>query len=1739
MAILLAFAMIFTMVDPSIFGGTITVQAEETVENVKSGWVSDTPGTEGYDTYNITTEGEMVAIALYFDEDNEVGQRYRSANYVLYTDLKFGEADHNRINIGSGKHPFTGTFDGQGHTITGLWGDAQVALNNGLFGVMKGATVKNVVIKGADYRSNQYGGILAAQAIDSTIQNVTIINSSCKVASLGAVIGLITTGGLYGGALVGYAQNTKIYNCESRDTKVYVDTTGGVQALGGDGMYMGGLVGWLEDGSILEYSRVIGGSVSTEYYVAVGALAANNLYAGGVVGCLDGDDARKAQVLDCFSSANVNYKGECYVSVGAGLSGYAGGIAARVSGSNYAMERCHYAGNIHGRLVNSILVLPIVVMEDYYLGGVAGTVKDTTYITDCYFNWENAVVGNKYPGGPKLPAIWGESNTGEFTVIGSDQYADTSSFDDFDFNGTIDRSTGNAAPFDGVHNNKWVIDPVNNMPIHGKRVEATLDFPGAGTITFEKTSIYDATSTSTNEKNISQIAQVHADMDEELTLTATVNDGYVFDGWYLKGTETKVDHTVKTIDGVDYYTIKLGGTDPNNYPCNDGDVFEARYHAKVTFMKWDKETSQETVLYSYGAPLKFVTAEAPEGNYLFLGWTESKNWSQTDKTYDKDSLYSSDLSDIKFVEEDEIIRGPRTLYPVFIRIENYNVKVQLQTATPIDENTPHIKGEEGEEGTASIITNANGDLCLTITPKEGINEDSGYRFDGWYELEVDAEGNVQATCVSKKMEFSLKNVDLSKSHRYEARYKYRVNAWIPMKTGGGQYTYGINGSDYGSYYLGYGESFNDEVASDPTFTAGEMIFYHWAKTNSISRGEEYEKSTLNDMRNEYPESSIVIERPADVYAIVHIDATTYYPSLVKTDFPVGTKQITMDIGKGPLRGPISATISIKEGYNFNGFWRYHGDFDGSAWELENSLTDENELKNKTEYKWTTEGGLFSIKQTIILARVTADINFNRGGGTVTTVERKYNSLLFCNDESKVENWDAPNSDYVKTPDYKDPGNTVVGTGATPSREDMYRAGYHFIGWTTESTDNKTLYNTEEEFVTTNISVAEGFVLDEASARVTEAMTLNPVYAKYNITFDTNFGAPNEGDTTKPAIPVGTVTDDGTLTITSGELNGYDFQDWIITRDGVEISIESLKDENGNLKVDPIKEYKFTAVYKATVSFNNAQKDKDGNVSDKTASYEAGEKIIGDKITELPVSQLPVNEEEYTVNMGDNMDFTGKKVFVGWEALPYNEKAPDNEYKFEDMGNLGGISFIDKDSTVDKAMNLWPIYTEPNISLDTNIGSAFENDGAKPSVTISKEGSVTLNAPGVPGYEFAGWKEKNGTENLTTESSYTLAPEDLRGEHTYIACYNPVITYYSPSVDENNNISYIDNAITVDYGLTFEDIEDKLVSNQDKLGDKYSFKGWTTTKNGTEPFNPEEQITKGIVLYPIIRGENNQQIFIVTVYSNMDDSAYEIGAVSNNGLITFPKEDYLNKIGLEAKPSKGIGNEDVTPQFVGYSLVTIKEDGTRTSDGLYAIEQEIASTKLSEYNGTDSNKRIYAVWAQIETLPEARIYLGNEHNKGLLSMTAVNTSILVTAGLQEMNGTEVGQCGYDRYSIFTNGTNLETALILNNGRKIWDNKEYREYFTTNPLPENWNVYGGIMYNIPKSFYTRTLGFNSRLKFTYADGEETCTISATEKIDKTCTIQAVALEMLKENGTSDCPWEFNQEQIDLLNQYAGNE
>lgn len=129
-----------------------------------------------------------------------------SGNYVLAADITL---TGQWTPLGTEASPFTGTFEGSGHSIKGLTVTASSDLDNsGLFGYAKGATLKNVSIIGAKVDGDEHVGILLGNAKQVTISGVM---------TSGIVTGRDHVGGIVGDAC-GSADNgefTSISNCMS------------------------------------------------------------------------------------------------------------------------------------------------------------------------------------------------------------------------------------------------------------------------------------------------------------------------------------------------------------------------------------------------------------------------------------------------------------------------------------------------------------------------------------------------------------------------------------------------------------------------------------------------------------------------------------------------------------------------------------------------------------------------------------------------------------------------------------------------------------------------------------------------------------------------------------------------------------------------------------------------------------------------------------------------------------------------------------------------------------------------------------------------------------------------------------------------------------------------------------------------------------------------------------------------------------------------------------------------------------------------------------------------------------------------------------------------------------------------------------------------------------------------------------------------------------------------------------
>ena len=196
---------------------------------------------------------------------------------VLTEDIDLNNEPWTPIGIGEDTRkedlPYSGTFDGNGHTISGLnvnYGDK----NGGLFCYVKSATIKNLTVAGSvTYSSGDgiaYGGIVG-YADSSTIENCT---NRCTV-----------TGRWYAGGIVGWSADSDIIGCANFGNISSPFRSGGIC-----GIVIGQVDAYGIDATIRDCYNV--GMVSGKY-------------AGGITGHSDSSDI-DILIANCYNVGSLH-----------------------------------------------------------------------------------------------------------------------------------------------------------------------------------------------------------------------------------------------------------------------------------------------------------------------------------------------------------------------------------------------------------------------------------------------------------------------------------------------------------------------------------------------------------------------------------------------------------------------------------------------------------------------------------------------------------------------------------------------------------------------------------------------------------------------------------------------------------------------------------------------------------------------------------------------------------------------------------------------------------------------------------------------------------------------------------------------------------------------------------------------------------------------------------------------------------------------------------------------------------------------------------------------------------------------------------------------------------------------------------------------------------------------------------------------------------------------------------------
>lgn len=1428
----------------ALFALPVVAHAEETLVPVAA--AEPTPNNE----YHITSANEFLAcVALSRQRDTSDWKVYLDNDLVLNDeDMKtIVTSTVKHLSFGNKEYPFRGMFDGQNHTVTGLNYANRITdpeRDTGFFAETNGAIIKNFLVKDADVWGDFRGGIIVGKAVDTTFENVMVMESTLHVTCANNALNLITNAGFEGGLIAGELDGCKLYNCEVRGGRAVNNTTSGVQALGGEGLYMAAFAGYVTN-STIEYCRVTptrngDGSIAengmtditNKYDVAVGALGGNNVYASGFVGCM----AEGAKVIDCFSTAKCYSYAASYVGVISVTRAWTGGLAGRIlSKSGNEITRSHFAGDLSSRQYNPIAVIPII-QNDVNLGGIGARANagDAT-ITDCFYKPSVSLSGFSQGTAAKKTIY---ALAGDGTVSGAgfgpwddERYITRELWEqhDYDFCAGTMRSTANDLLLGDQHANEWAMDYKLNIPVHGKSVKATIDFPGAGEATVLATMLGKDQSTSDPytfavSAVLAGTAQGLATGDTSVTFKQTTsdkpagltdaNDGYRFMGWFREPevNVNRIDRDSSWFDGkTDGAAVKAGKQVEENvvhdrestYTANNAtgidkkygfegnDLFTASYEAQVLFYNVKGETldwktgaahDKSTDWYRYGVGLTPAAPADREGlsaSATFIGWTTQPS-SEAGMNGGYAAITSTALADLKnkgsFYPAGSVITvvGPTDFYPVYsdyvsniMTVFEGNEWDTLDDVTQrVDVGSTYVDVQVGDNGTSSYTVQVR-DVNNKLLSEGGTLPD-GYRFLGWYENKQAADGSTVEVRVSRDPSYTLPaNVDLTVPHTYTARFEYRVDYYVRAYTNDEFQDSKRLCSVWNRYRSPFDENAGITYVRENVVHWGPEHFNHGLKEKYDGAcGSRYSVSTL-------------IVKPLNVYSHnVKNDtgADTAKNLFADTDFP----------GAATLNDTwTSISLQVKASLTSD---RYHLNF----WTLERGNSCWTYVKNPIESTMLHLDSKYYVR-----AMITTDVNFyNKDNTILKAATRRYESNLLQN---KVDGSDPTYTYY-----YPHVNTSVEATGkpqdgltgsyespltleSSPTDAEMAVPGYKFLGWisTAEVQKGSAVWNyiydvNGDSFTTSDPSKAAPYLATDAST-VTQWQDAYPVYAKYDVRYTTNLHRAGFEGTDKVNVPnydiapvINADSDPATATVTP------DVTTPVYKAGGELYKLQKVEIElpNGEIKTLPFDVEHGTCSYPVepigTYTFV-AYYTPLAVVYHLNASEVDGKVAQqGDMLGNL-TGGIPKPTYDVSTIDGDTHAFN---VFVGWtEAQPASGKGYVTWSE--------SIHMVSASTVVKAPMELYPVYRPSLVAVQSNIDSNLANPALVRGLgrtdsgdRISLEVKAAEEVVGIDGtkYDFVGWSrdyvDNDSYTLMTGDKTYFLDGNEPFREVTYTAIYKP-------------------------------------------------------------------------------------------------------------------------------------------------------------------------------------------------------------------------------------------------------------------------------------------------------------------------------------------------------------------------------
>ena len=363
-----------------------------------------------------------------------------SGNYIQVNDIDKNSTGYigtgeGWTGIGNSTTEFSGTYNGDGYSISDLFIDSNTTLYRGLFAYIKNATLQNINLYDIDIydADGRIGGLVGLDNISTT----SLIENCHVTGDVGTYTGSSSTtaNGRCGG-LIGWADGSNIKKCS-----VQIDFTP-------EGLACGTFCGRLIDGDIED-------SYSISNFL-VAPSRTTNTYNGGFIGLITGS----TDITNCYFKGDVNVEGDA-----------TGGFSSIILGTavNVDIQNCYVIGDVIFNGVNSSSAA----------SGFVPVFNTSSTVNNCYWvgTITNSGLGNIYAGvagitDSKITNCFYDltiesdavsSSTGKTTaeMRDIDTYTDTATagLDEAWTMTTLSSHNGEASP------NLWAIDDGNAYPI--------------------------------------------------------------------------------------------------------------------------------------------------------------------------------------------------------------------------------------------------------------------------------------------------------------------------------------------------------------------------------------------------------------------------------------------------------------------------------------------------------------------------------------------------------------------------------------------------------------------------------------------------------------------------------------------------------------------------------------------------------------------------------------------------------------------------------------------------------------------------------------------------------------------------------------------------------------------------------------------------------------------------------------------------------------------------------------------------------------------------------------------------------------------------------------------------------------------------------------------------------------------------------------------------------------------------